>query len=113
MRCKQGQLAWIKKSMRMQNVGLVVECRKHLGYFIQGEAVNEFCVAIITDHYWEIYSPNKSITVIDDAKTDIAYIADTWLTPINPINPDEVTDVEELFETDLVTSGGDDNDLGA
>ena len=95
-KCKQGDLAFIRKSMNLKNIGLIVECKSYIGKFEVGEEFSfhgVLSVAIIGDHFWEIYSPSKSINV-QEGKTSVAFAPDTWLTPINP---EGLGDEEDLY----------------
>lgn len=97
MRCKQGQLAFIIKSIRPENIGRVVTCVKHIGYYSQGDTVTisgENWVAFDTDDHWLIegnietqYGPSK-----------VAYIMDSWL---KPLDADGLTDDAENKELSI------------
>lgn len=96
MRCKQGDLAFINKALRPENIGRVVNCAKYLGYFIEGEViVDQVLLAHTTDHWWFVTSDSKSIET-QFGKSDYAYLPDTWLTPIKPepLDEDDVTDLD-------------------
>lgn len=84
MQNKLGDLAFIKKSIRPENVGLIVECKDYLGYYLQGDIVEisgERYTAIVSDNYWLILSPSGSfLTQFGKAKN--GFIPDLWLTPI-------------------------------
>jgi len=85
-RCKPGQSAFIKKSLRPANIGLVVECTKYLGPYSKGEIVEisgEQWMAFDSDDYWIITSATGSIET-QFGKSKIAYIMDSWLDPIDP-----------------------------
>jgi len=82
MRCKQGDLAFINKALRPENIGRVVNCSKYLGYFIEGEIIiDQVLVAHTTDHWWHVTSDSKSIET-QYGKSDYAYL------------PDDVTDLD-------------------
>lgn len=84
MNCEKGDLAFIKKSIRPINVGLIVTCENYLGYYLQGDHIEisgEHWIAPISDNYWYIRSSNSSIET-QYGKSSAAYIPDLWLTPI-------------------------------
>ena len=84
MRCKQGELAFINKALRPENVGRVVTTAKYMGYFIAGEIIiDQVLLAHTTDHWWMIESESGSIQT-EFGPTTLAYSPDTWLTPIKP-----------------------------
>lgn len=91
MNCKLGDLAFIKKSIRHENLGLIVTCKEHLGYFIKGDKIKisgELWEAVVSDNYWRIESASGSIeTMFGKSKT--AYGPDSWLFPIKPEELDE------------------------
>lgn len=98
MICKQGDLAFIKKALRQENVGLIVECKKYLGYYCHGDYMQingELWVAPHSDNYWLIESSTGSIETMF-GKSKVAYGPDTWLSPIKPISDD---DIEDLYAT--------------
>lgn len=96
MKCKQGQMAFIIKSLRPANIGRIVTCAKYIGYYSQGDTITmsgESWMAPDTDDYWMIegnletqFGPSK-----------IAYIMDSYL---SPIEPDTILD--EVLEEELV-----------
>ena len=98
MRCKQGELAFINKALRPENVGRVVTTSKYMGYFIAGEViVDQVLLAHTTDHWWMIESESGSIQT-EFGSTNLAYSPDTWLTPIKP---QPLAENDEIY-TDLL-----------
>lgn len=97
MRCKLGDLAFINKSIRPRNVGKVVTCKEYLGYFIEGESINEYSVAFMTDHFWLIESNRQDIELMD-GMASTAYVPDLWLTPITPPPLEDDEDADMPFE---------------
>ena len=90
MRCKAGELAFIRKSMRTTNIGRVVTCKEMLGYFIQGESFlynGESWMAHETDYMW-VVSGNIETLFGNSAE---ALVPDSWMTPIRP-EPVETTE---------------------
>ncbi len=105
MKCKKGGLAFIKKSIRPKNVGLIVTCDEYLGYYIQGETVEisgEVFLAIDTGHFWKIGSSTGSIET-QYGKSKMAFIPDSWLTPIDA-EPKEDDFFNEELEDDYAQS---------
>ena len=84
MKCSQGDLARIVYSIRPENIGRIVRVKEYIGRFKQGERF-EFrgvkCECAVTDHYWWIEAEDLSILFGPSPR---AYIADSWLEPINP-----------------------------
>lgn len=100
MRCKLGQLAFIKKSIRTENIGLIVSCKENLGYHLRGDIVEinkERFMSPDSDNIWIIESSSGSIET-QFGKSKIGYIPDTWLEPIEPINDEDLIDEKELDE---------------
>lgn len=97
MRCKQGDLAFINKSIRPANVGKVVTCKEYLGYFICEENITEYTVAHMTDHYWLVESGHGDIE-LQHGHASTAYIPDLWLTPITPPPLTDDDDIESPYE---------------
>jgi len=84
MNCKENDLAFIKQSVQPKNIGLIVNCSKYLGFYLQGdylEISGEFWMAAVSDNYWQIESSTGSIETMY-GKSKMAYIPDTWLFPI-------------------------------
>lgn len=83
MKCKQGEMAFIKKALRPVNIGKIVTCKEMLGYFIRGEELmynGEKWMAVDTDHIWVVTNPNGIETMYGSSIE--ALIPDTWMTPI-------------------------------
>lgn len=100
MKCKQGNLAFIKKALRKENIGRIVTCTKYLGYYSRGDTITisgENWLAPDSDNYWCV-SGNLE-TQFGTASQ--AYIMDSWLAPIEPLPPEEFDEVDELLENDL------------
>ena len=100
MKCKQGDLAFIKKALRKENIGRVVTCSKYLGYFERGATIvinGEQWKAFDSDDYWEV--TGRLETQFGTATH--AYIMDSWLSPIEPLPPEEFDELGELLEDDL------------
>ena len=84
MRCKQGDLAFIRNALRPLNIGLVIECREYLGYYLQGDTIElnkEHFKAIISDNYWMIENSYGEIET-HFGKSKMAFSPDTWLEPV-------------------------------
>ena len=84
MRCKLNDLAFIRKAMRPSNIGKVVQCKELLGKFERGENImwnGEFYVSPDTDYIWVVTSKSQLETLYGPSIE--AFIADSWLTPIN------------------------------
>jgi len=99
MNCKQGDLAFIKKSIRPENIGRVVTCKLCLGFLQQREQFSwhgETWESPDTDYIWVIENSSGISTMYGDSKE--AIIADSWLIPIKG-DPDEIN--EEEFGEDL------------
>jgi hypothetical protein len=102
MKCKQGDLAFIKKAIRKENIGRIVTCIKHLGHYKQGATIvinGENWLAPDSDHYWLI-SGNIE-TQFGQAKQ--SYIMDSWLSPIEPLPPEEQDETDTPLVSDLET----------
>lgn len=94
---KQGQMAFIKKAIRPENVGKIVACQRYLGYYSQGDAIEisgEHYLAYDTDHYWIVTAGNVE-TQFGPAKE--GYTMDSWLTPIPPLNDEDLVEDRELI----------------
>jgi hypothetical protein len=82
MKCKQGDLARIIHSVRLENIRRKVHVKEYIGKFSQGEDF-EFrgmtCRCAVTDHYWWIEAEDLSTLL---GPSPQAYIPDTWLEPI-------------------------------
>lgn len=104
--CKLNDLAFIKKSLRPANVGLIIQCVKYLGPYSKGELITingEHWHAYDTDDHWVIESKSGSIET-QFGKSKIAYIPDSWLTPIKPLSDDGELDDVNLTLADELTS---------
>jgi hypothetical protein len=100
MNCKQGELAFVKKSIRPENTGLIITCKENLGYYLQGDKIEisgELWEAVVSDNYWLVESSSASITTLY-GKSKEAFSPDLWLSPIRPEKLDEEHD-EELTLT--------------
>lgn len=86
MKCKLGDMAFIKKALRKENIGLIVTCKKYIGYYLKGDLIEidkELWEAPYSDNYWIIESSSGSINTLF-GKATTAYGPDTWLHPIKP-----------------------------
>ena len=103
MKCKLNDICFIVKSIRPVNIGLVVDCKEYLGYYLMDDIIEisgERYVAIISDNYWLIENKNSSIET-HYGKAKNSYIPDLWL---NPIKEDGLTDdtaTEKTIENDV------------
>jgi hypothetical protein len=100
MKCKTGDLAFIKKAVRKENIGRIITCIKHLGHYKQGATIiinGEQWVAIGTDDFWLIQGNIE--TMYGSAKQ--SYIPDSWLSPIKPLLDDEEDEADTPLITDL------------
>ena len=100
MNCKEGDLAYIKKAIRTENIGKIVRCKKHLGYFSRGDSVlwnGEAWAAYDTDDQWVIEC--KSGLKTQYGSSTEALIIDSWLIPIKG-DPTEL--LKETKELNLV-----------
>jgi len=103
-KCKVGDLAFIKKSLRIANVGLIVSVDEYIGNFKKGDVFDYGGLpqaAIDDGHVWRIGSSTKSIHT-KDGKSTFGLILDQWLTPIkgDPENFEEES-FEEVLEAGL------------
>jgi hypothetical protein len=102
MKCKTGDLAFIKKAIRKENIGKVVTCTKPLGYYSRGATIvinGESWVAIDSDDFWLIEGNIE--TMYGSAKQ--SHIPDSWLSPIKPLSDDEENETDTPLITDLET----------
>lgn len=93
MRCKQGDLAIVLKSVTGTSDGKYVTVCEYIGYFNAEEHFVHngiHCQVPITDNYWWIECPSGFQTPYGPTKR--AYGPDTWL---KPIPPDLLDDTEE------------------
>jgi len=84
MKCKQGDVAVIKFSMRPENIGRIVKVAEHIGRYEAGTLFQYRgmpCQASITDNYWWIEADDLTIGLGPSPR---AYIPDSWLEPIRP-----------------------------
>lgn len=102
MRCKIGDLAFINKSIRVVNVGLIIQCTELLGYMNKDERFiwnGEQWAAPTTGDFWVITSSSSSLET-QHGKSKQAFILDAWLTPIKPLpEEDYLYTEEELSDT--------------
>lgn len=91
MSVKQGDLCFIKNSVRVENIGLIVTAKECIGKLKKGDIFDfqmHTSMAPISDIYWVIYHPSGSL-VTTYGKTTESYIAQSWLVPIRPEPEDE------------------------
>jgi hypothetical protein len=101
MKCELGDLAKIIHSVNPSNLGKTVLVDDYIGHFSQGETFDFRgigCRAPVTDHYWWISAEYGLANQLGE--TPKAYIADTWLDPIRPIN---ISKTEEEVIDDRLT----------
>jgi hypothetical protein len=75
MKCKQGQLAFINKSLRTSNIGKIVTCIRHMGHYSIGDRIvlnGETWLAYDTYDHWLIggnietqYGMSKEAYIMD------------------------------------------------
>ena len=106
MKCKQGDLAVIKFSIRPENIGRIVKVAEGIGRYEKGTLFQYRgmpCQALVTDHYWWIEADDLSIMLGPSPR---AYIADSWLEPIKPKKKEKGMTKEEMedqkFAMDLI-----------
>jgi hypothetical protein len=98
MNCKQGDLAFIKKSLRPENTGLIVTCSEYLGYYLANDTIEisgEHWGAPVSDNYWRVTTTSNSLSTMFGKSTS-GYIPDLWLTPIKADNLDIEEDKKVL-----------------
>jgi hypothetical protein len=98
MNCKLGDIAYIKKAIRKENIGLIVSVVSLLGSFKQGESYmwnGEQFLAYDTDSHWIIES--KSGIETQYGKSKQAVIMDSWLIPIRSDETDNLVEDKELI----------------
>lgn len=103
MRCKVGDLAFIRKALRPQNIGLIVQCTEYIGPLIKGEKFKwngEMWTAIDTGDFWVITSPTGSIET-QYGKSKQAHTLDAWLTPIKAEPEQNSVSTEKTLETEI------------
>lgn len=99
MKCKEGDLAVIKFSIRQENIGRIVKVAEHIGRYEAGTLFQYRgmpCQAAVTDNYWWIEAEDLSIMLGPSPR---AYIPDSWLEPIKP--PKEKDQEKEALELDI------------
>jgi hypothetical protein len=92
-RCKQGDLAYVIKSLVPTNLRKIVTVGGYVGHFqaMEGFEYNGiYCRVPITDHYWWIECPGGLDTFMGPMSRAVG--PDTWL---EPIRPDLLDDGEE------------------
>jgi hypothetical protein len=97
MRCKQGDLAYIIKALRPENVGKVVQCVECIGFHERFQAFGlhgETWVSPDSDYLWVIKNSGSITTLYGPAKE--AVIPDSWLRPIKA-DPSDTLD-EDIAE---------------
>lgn len=101
MRCTQGDIAILLKSVTGQNDGKIVDVVQYIGFFNAEESFEYngiMCRVPITDHYWWIECAAGLETPI--GLTTRAYGPDTWLLPLpkDLLDDDEETG-DEIYNT--------------
>ena len=106
MKCKQGDIAVIKISVRQENIGRIVKVAELIGRFEQGSLFTFRGMnrrAPSTDNYWWLEAEDLNIQFGPSPR---AYIADTWLEPIKPDGEEKDKASEDLsdkkFAMDLI-----------
>ena len=77
---------WIKRSIRPENQGLVIETSQYLGYYKKGQTMlimGEHYIAYDDDHFWFITNRYGSI-VTQFGRSKVGYSSESWLVPILP-----------------------------
>jgi hypothetical protein len=100
MKCKLGDLAFIRKAIRKENIGKIVTCVKHVGHYNRGDKIiihGEAWAAIDTDDFWLVSGNIKTMY----GKATEGYIPDSWLSPIQPLNDDEETETDAPLVDEL------------
>jgi hypothetical protein len=96
MKCKQGDLAVIKFSIRQENIGRIVKVAEHIGRYEAG-TLFQFrgmpCQAAITDNYWWIEADDLSVMLGPSPR---AYIPDSWLEPIKSDDKEKDLTAEDI-----------------
>jgi len=103
MQCKIGDLCYIKKSLRPENVGLVVVCKQYLGYFLIGDELEmhgEFFKAHVSDNYWLVTNESGHIET-QFGKSKEAYVPDLWLVPITGLPLEEEEDLYNTIDDEV------------
>ena len=98
MKCKQGDLAVIRFSIRPENIGRIVKVAEHIGRYEAG-TLFQFrgmpCQALVTDNYWWIEADDLSIQLGPSPR---AYIPDSWLEPVKSDDDKEKDEASEDLE---------------
>lgn len=95
LRCKPNDLALIINALREVNVGRIVECKEHLGYFQKDEPLmysGEKWAAQDTGHIWVVFCSSGVETQYGSSK--VALMMDHWLMPIGANKNDQVVETE-------------------
>lgn len=103
MQCKIGDLAFIKKSLRPPNIGLIIQCTELIGYLNKDEKFmwnGEQWAALDTGYYWLVTSNTNSIET-QFGKAKQAFILDAWLTPINPLPEEDDISTEQTLNDEV------------
>lgn len=100
-RCKQGQMAWIIKSLMPENIGKQVSIVGYIGYFEaeQSFEYNGMTIRVpVTSHYWWVTCPSGLSTPVGETSKGVG--PDIWLQPIDPdlLSDDEETG-DEVYNT--------------
>ena len=100
MKCKKGQLAFIKKAIRKENIGRVVTCVKYLGYYEKEATITingEQWSAIDSGDFWLI---EGNIETMYGASRQ-SHIPDHWLSPLDELPPEELEETDKSLEDSL------------
>lgn len=102
MQCRLGGLAFIRKSLRPPNIGLIVQCTQLIGYLSKDEKFmwnGEQWSAPHSGDFWVVTSSTGSIET-QYGKSAQAFILDAWLVPIPELPAeDDITTEETLTDT--------------
>lgn len=103
MQCRLGDLAFIRKSVRPPNIGLIVQCTELIGY-IEKDAKfmwnGEQWAAPDTGDFWVITSSSSSLET-QYGKSTQAFILDAWLTPIKPLPEEDDISTEQTLDNEV------------
>lgn len=103
MRCKIGDLAFVRKSIRPQNIGLVVQCTELIGHMNKDEKFiwnGEQWAAPDTGDFWVVTSNSCSLET-QYGRSKQAFILDAWLTPINPLPEEDDISTEQTLNDEV------------
>ena len=107
MRCKQGDMAILLKTLSGANVGRIVDVTEYLGFFEQFGAFTyngqEYRVPI-TDHYWWVTVSGERPLETGMGPTTKAYGPDSWMRPLRPDDP-EGLQTHEKEKDDALLAG--------